>query len=104
MQMPKPDYEPYVSQEGAFLVCETLSVDSDDYFNKLVLFPNPVKQNFSLSKEISSAIIYNSNGQELLEFKSNQASFDVSTLIEGVYFIKAYTANSEIQVFKFIKQ
>ena len=104
MQMPKPDYQPYVRPEGAFLVGETLSLDSDDYFNKLVLFPNPVKQNFSLSKEISSAIIYNSNGQELLEFKSNQASFDVSTLIEGVYFIKAYTANSKIQVFKFIKQ
>lgn len=104
VQMPKPDYEAYVRPEGAFLVGETLSVDSNDYFEKLALFPNPVKQYFKLSKEIASAMVYNSNGQKILEFKNNQASFDVSTLIEGVYFIKAYTANSEIQVFKFIKQ
>ena len=101
---PKPDYIPYVRPEGAYLVGELLSVDSEDYFNELVLFPNPVKQNFKLSKEISSAIIYNSNGQEILEFKSNQASFDVSLLNKGVYFIKTYTDNGGIQVFKFIKQ
>ncbi|MBF8148757.1 T9SS type A sorting domain-containing protein [Winogradskyella sp. F6397] len=103
-QTPKPDYIPYVRPEGAYLVGETLSIDSDDYFNKLVLYPNPVKQNFRLSKEISSAVIYNANGQEILKFNSNQASFDVSKLVEGVYFIKAYTATSDIQVFKFIKQ
>ncbi|WP_179351272.1 T9SS type A sorting domain-containing protein [Winogradskyella vidalii] len=104
VQTPKPDYIPYVRPEGAYLVGEILSVDSNDYFEKLVLYPNPVNQNFSLSKEISSAVIYNANGQEILKFKSNQASFDVSKLVEGVYFIKAYTATSEIQVFKFIKQ
>jgi len=104
VQMPKPDYEAYVRPEGAFLVGETLSVDSNDYFEKLALFPNPVKQNFSLSKEISSAIIYNSNGLKILEFKSDQTSYNVSTLIDGVYFIKAYADNGEIQVFKFIKQ
>ncbi len=105
VQSPKPDYIPYVRPEGAYLVGETLSVDSfDANSNKLVLFPNPVKQNFRLSNEITSASIYNANGQTILEFKKNQASFDVSILIDGIYFMKAYTTNGEIQVFKFIKQ
>ncbi|WP_179338497.1 T9SS type A sorting domain-containing protein [Winogradskyella ludwigii] len=104
MQSPKPDYEPYVRPVGAFLVGESLSIDSNDDFNKLALFPNPVKQNFKLSKEIASAVIYNTNGNKILEFKSNQTSFDVASLTEGVYFIKAYSENNEIQVFKFIKQ
>ncbi|WP_178984316.1 T9SS type A sorting domain-containing protein [Winogradskyella helgolandensis] len=104
VQTPKPDYIPYVRPEGAYLVGEVLSVDSEDDFNKIALFPNPVKQHFSLSKGISSAIIYNANGQEILIFKSNQNSFDVSKLVKGVYFVKAYTATNEIQVFKFIKQ
>ena len=104
MQSPKPDYEPYVRPVGAFLVGESLSIDSNDDFNKLALFPNPVKQNFKLSKEIASAVIYNTNGNKILEFKSNQTSFDVASLTEGVYFMKAYSENNEIQVFKFIKQ
>ena len=104
LQTPKPDYIPYVRPVGAYLVGETLSIDTHDYFNKLVLFPNPVKHDFRLSKEISSAVIYNYNGQKILEFKSNQDAFDVSTLNEGVYFVKAYTANNKIQVFKFVKQ
>ena len=104
VQLPKPDYEPYVRPEGAFLVGETLSIDSNEDFNKLTLFPNPVKQNFRLSKEIASAIIYNTTGQKVLEFKSHQGSFDVSLLNKGVYFLKAYSEHSEVQVFKFIKQ
>jgi hypothetical protein len=105
LQSPKPDYIPYVRPEGAYLVGELLSVDSfNPNTNKLVLFPNPVKQNFRLSTEITSASIYNASGQTILEFKKNQASFDVSSLINGIYFMKAYTITGEIQVFKFIKQ
>ena len=104
MQTPKPDYIPYVRPEGAYLVGETLSIDTNHYFKKLVLFPNPVEHDFRLSKEIDSAIIYNVTGQKVLEFNNNQDSFDVSTLIEGVYFIKAHTRTGENQIFKFIKQ
>ncbi|WP_298946179.1 T9SS type A sorting domain-containing protein [uncultured Polaribacter sp.] len=102
---PIPNYEPYVRPEGAYLVGETLSTNSFDLeTNKLVLFPNIVKQNFKLSKEISSAIIYNLKGQIVLEFKSNHISYDVSILNDGVYFLKTSTKNGEYQSFKFIKQ
>lgn len=104
VQIPKPDPIPYVRPLGAYLVGETLSTDSENEFHKLVLFPNPVKQNFKLSKQITTATIFNANGQVVLEFKSNQAIFDVSFLNKGVYFIKAHTENFGIQVFKFIKQ
>ena len=104
LQSPKPDYVPYVRPEGAYLVGETLNTNSEVFTNKLVLFPNIVKQNFKLSKEISSAIIYNLKGQEVLEFKSNQISFNVSMLREGLYLLKTLAENGEYQVFKFIKQ
>lgn len=104
VQAPQPDYVPYVRPEGAYLVGETLSANSEVFTNKLVLFPNIVTQSFKLSKEISSAIIYNFNGQKILEFKSNQISFDVSMLHEGIYLLKTLAENGERQVFKFIKQ
>ena len=102
---PIPDFEPYVRPEGAHLVGEILSTDSIDLeTSKLTLFPNIVKQSFKLSKEISSAIVYNIKGQEVLEFKSNQISFDVSKLKDGVYLLKTSTKNGKLQFFKFIKQ
>ncbi|WP_339881473.1 T9SS type A sorting domain-containing protein [Polaribacter vadi] len=102
---PMPDYEPYVRPEGAYLVGETLRVDSNiTETNKLVLFPNVVNQNFKLSEEISSAIIYNIKGQKILMFKSNQTSFDVSMLTNGVYLLKTLGENGNHQIFKFIKQ
>ncbi|CAH8283028.1 putative secreted protein (Por secretion system target) [Mariniflexile fucanivorans] len=101
----KPDYIPYVRPEGAHLVGETLSVNSNILEeNNLVLYPNPVKQSFKLSKEISSAIIYNLSGQKILEFKGNQTSFDVSILNDGIYVFKVISKNGESQFSKFIKQ
>ncbi|MEP2169427.1 MAG: T9SS type A sorting domain-containing protein [Polaribacter sp.] len=100
-----PDYEPYVRPEGAHLVGETLSAYTNiTETNKLILFPNIVNQNFKLSKEISSAIIYNIKGQKVLTFKSNQTFFDVSMLTDGVYLIKTLEKNGNRQIFKFIKQ
>lgn len=105
LQSPKPDYESYVRPEGAYLVGEILSVDSGiEEINKLILYPNPIKQSFKLSEKISSAIIYNLKGQKVLEFKNNQTFFDISMLKKGIYILKALTEDDIIQVFKFIKQ
>ncbi|MFW2348017.1 MAG: T9SS type A sorting domain-containing protein [Wenyingzhuangia sp.] len=102
---PIPDFEPYERPEGAYLVGETLNTSSVNIaIDALVLFPNIVKQRFKLSKEIAGAIVYNLTGQEILEFKNNQVSFDVSILKEGVYLLKTVTKDGEHQVFKFIKQ
>lgn len=105
LQSPKPDYVPYVRPKGAFLVGETLSVHSNKAENdNLNLFPNPVNDSFKLSKEISSAIVYNLSGQKILEFKSNQISFNVSILKSGIYVVKIISKNGENQFLKFIKQ
>jgi hypothetical protein len=95
----------YKRPEGAFLVGETLSIDSNNFEkNNLTLFPNPVTKSFKLSKEIASAIIYNLSGQKILEFKSNQTAFDVSILNDGIYVFKSISKNGESQFSKFIKQ
>jgi len=105
LQSPKPDFVPYVRPEGAHLVGETLSIDTDiSAINKLVLFPNVVKNSFKLSKEISTAIVYNLNGQKVLEFKSSQTSYDASILNEGIYLVKTITKNGENHIFKIIKE
>ncbi|MDO7172421.1 T9SS type A sorting domain-containing protein [Mariniflexile sp. AS56] len=105
VQSPKPDFIPYARPEGAFLNGETLSVDANKLdTNNLVLFPNPVKQSFKLSKEIDSAIIYNLSGQKILEFKSNQPAFDVSILNSGMYVFKTISKNGESEFLQFIKQ
>ena len=105
LQSPKPDYIPYVRPEGAYLVCEeTLSTDSFNFTKKPALFPNPVSERFKLSENISSGVIYNLKGEKVLEFNTNQVSFDVSMLNNGIYILKTLTSNGEHQIFKFIKQ
>ncbi|MEP3838639.1 MAG: T9SS type A sorting domain-containing protein [Algibacter sp.] len=104
LQSPKPDFIPYVRPEGAYLVSETLSVNSNNFIeNTLNLYPNPVTQNFKLSIEIESAIIYNLSGQKILEFNGNQTTYDVSTLNDGIYVFKSLSRNGESQFLKFIK-
>ncbi|NRD20681.1 T9SS type A sorting domain-containing protein [Winogradskyella eckloniae] len=104
VQSPKPDFIPYTRPEGAYLVGETLSIDSETDFNQIVLYPNPVKDSFRLTKNISSAIIYNIEGQQILKFNQNEPYFNVSSLKEGVYFVKAYSSNNDVQAFKIIKK
>ena len=105
LQSPKPDYIPYARPPGAYLVGETLSVKSNILEeNSLVLFPNPVQHSFQLSREITSAILYNLSGQQVLEFNGNQTSFDVSGLIDGVYLLRTISSNGEAHLFKIVKE
>jgi hypothetical protein len=58
----------------------------------LQLFPNPVKDvlNIKMNDDLSQAIIYNLQGQKVIESTTKQ--INVSNLENGVYFIKV---NSE---------
>nr|BDG62585.1 fucoidanase [Flavobacterium sp.] len=105
LQSPKPNYIPYARPEGAYLVGETLSVKSNILEeNILLLFPNPVKQSFQLSRDIDSGIIYSLTGQKILEFNSNQVSYDVSGLVDGIYVLKTISSNGQGHLFKFVKE
>ena len=59
------------------------------------IFPNPVKDILKISNkeniEISSIIVYNTLGQQVLSFvntSNNLSAIDVSKLTKGLHFIK----------------
>lgn len=57
----------------------------------LQVFPNPVQSviHFNVPEPVKSVQIYNVNGQKIKEEKVNEAMLEVSSLSQGVYFIKA---------------
>ncbi|MDR6300842.1 T9SS type A sorting domain-containing protein [Mesonia maritima] len=71
------------------------------------LYPNPVEEklNIKTSQIISSFSIYNALGQVITEnTEIEKNTIDVSTLAEGIYFIKMETENGTSSTKKFIKK
>src|SRR5690606_33239682 len=89
---------------------ESLNVQN---FNKdqFLLYPNPVKNEIHLSSQNDLGTlgiqIFNITGKLLntvnVDFEK-QASVDVSSLSNGIYFLKLTDKNGNIQVKKFIKE
>ena len=73
--------------------------------NQVTVYPNPVNNKLSLKfskgEEISSVIIYDALGKELINTKEKE--IDVSVLQNGVYLIQVST-KSTIYNAKFIKE
>jgi len=59
---------------------------------------------FSQPNEIESIIIYNSQGQILLNQKNTNNSIDVSNLKNGIYFLSIINNDSQKIEVKFIKE
>jgi len=74
--------------------------------NSIEIYPNPAADFLAIKNcsdnIVKSATILNSSGQTLIHSKSSN-SINVSTLNQGVYFVKLET-NSGDQVFKFLKR
>ncbi|WP_139959231.1 T9SS type A sorting domain-containing protein [Flavicella sediminum] len=68
------------------------------------LFPNPVTGSFQISSEeaIQNVQVYGINGSLLRTFNA-QASYDISNLTAGVYFVKSNTASGSKTV-KIVKK
>ena len=71
------------------------------------VYPNPVKDILNLTsiEPILSVTVYTVSGQLVLSEKSENAiqKIDLSTLSNGVYFVKAFTANAQ-KTIKVVKQ
>lgn len=73
----------------------------------IYLYPNPATNYFTLNMAASKVQIYSVTGQLMKSFNGNQAAvyqFNVSDLSNGVYVVKAYDDNEELQVMKFVKK
>ncbi|MFA9390998.1 MAG: discoidin domain-containing protein, partial [Prolixibacteraceae bacterium] len=75
----------------------------DDIRNSVSFYPNPVKNQITLSvNDFTSVTVYSLSGVKLLN--SIHKSFDVSNLENGIYLIKVNTSNGSILNAKFLKQ
>ena len=75
--------------------------------NKLVFYPNPVKDllHLSFSNEISKVVVVNLLGQKVVEFQSNttHTTLNLSELPSGTYLVKVISGDS-IKTIKIIKE
>ena len=80
-----------------------LKTNEINFKNKIIIYPNPAKQeiNISSTQKIEKISVYNSLGQFL--FNSNASKINVEKLEKGIYFIKITTEKGEL-VEKFIKE
>ncbi len=91
---------------GAFEYDSSLGINSDNYFDSLVIFPNPVKNILYLKSEknISQYEIFNILGQKISSHKLKNNKIGVSKLPKGTYYLKAIIDKNNTKTLKFIKQ
>ena len=81
-----------------------LSTDKQIFNDIVHLYPNPVNDTFSLSKNITSTTVFNLLGQEVMSFSNNQNQYDVSSLKNGFYIVKTVLENDKINSIRFVKK
>jgi Alpha amylase, catalytic domain/Secretion system C-terminal sorting domain len=82
----------------------TLSTNTFSQNNKIVLYPNPSSNYFSINATLSKVQVYATTGQLVKSFNTNQNQYNVSDLSKGLYFVKATNENNEVKVMQFLKQ
>lgn len=88
--------------------CDYHSATSDSGISdKLLVFPNPVSDQISLSlppgMEAINIVIYNLMGKKLLTTEYKDAAIDVSILNQGYYIIKVSDEEGKVVLSKFVK-
>ncbi len=83
-----------------------LSLNTYNFDNSFIVYPNPVNDTFSVSIDTKKIEIYNITGQLVKTFttKFSDESLSVSDLENGVYLVKVIDNNNNQATKKFIKQ
>ena len=81
-----------------------LSVNTYQLNTAIYLYPNIVDSTFGLSQKITSAIVINALGQEILSFSENKNKYNVFHLKKDVFFIKIILENGEKETIRFVKK
>ena len=87
---------------------QTLSINDNDLFNELAVYPNPVNNKLfikSTSQNIDYIVVTNINGQIIFEknIDSNESYIDCKSLGSGVYFVELNNTEGFKTIRKFIK-
>jgi Leucine-rich repeat (LRR) protein len=103
------DYNFPITTNTATTTIQTLGTPTFDFDANFALYPNPAKNQITLSAknemELNSVEIYNTLGQLILVVANaeNSSTIDVSALLSGTYFVKINT-NKGVSSSKFIKE
>jgi hypothetical protein len=105
-----PPYNPIAVDNLYFRIFDlnNLSVDTHGFKNKVSIYPNPAKENITMSANFifDKAIIVNNLGQHVNTlYKNKEDIYDVQSLSNGIYYVSYYTKSNDIVgVSKLIKQ
>ncbi|WP_115816017.1 T9SS type A sorting domain-containing protein [Winogradskyella eximia] len=103
LSIPITDCVPYVRPDGAFLVGETLSTNSDDFINKsdVKFYPNPVTDRLTITRtamEENYITVVNVLGTKVItktwDNGTTTTQLDLSALNSGIYFVKLSNGNN----------
>lgn len=64
----------------------------------LNLYPNPTTDYFRLAndQEIAKIQVYNIVGKKMLEFSTKQETYDISSLRDGLYLVRMFSADNKV--------
>jgi 1,4-alpha-glucan branching enzyme len=85
----------------------SLAIANFEKQDEIYLYPNPATNYFTLNTAASKVQIFSITGQLMKSFNTSQNAsyqYNVSDLNNGMYVVKAYNVNEELQVMKFIKK
>jgi len=105
-----PPYNPINIENVYFRIFDlnNLSVDTNSFKNKVSIYPNPAKENITISDNFlfEKAFIVNSLGQHVNTlYKNKEDIYDVQSLSNGIYYVSYYNkSNDVVGVSKLIKQ
>ncbi len=105
-----PPYNPIYIENVYFRIFDlnNLSVDTNGFKNKVSIYPNPAKENITMSANFifDKAIIVNNLGQQVNTlYKNKEDIYDVQSLSNGIYYVSYYDKSNDIVgVSKLIKQ
>jgi uncharacterized repeat protein (TIGR01451 family) len=96
------DYNFPIITNTATSTYQLLNANSFDFENEFALYPNPVKDKFSIKTknglEIQSIEIYNTLGQIMMSVPKTSENIDVSALQTGTYFVKVSTEKGKSSI------
>jgi 1,4-alpha-glucan branching enzyme len=84
-----------------------LAIANYEKDSSIYMYPNPAVNYFTLNLETTKVEIYSTLGQIVKTYnslKNSLSQFDISDLNSGVYIVKVYDNQSQVQIMKLIKK
>jgi 1,4-alpha-glucan branching enzyme len=84
----------------------SLAIANFEKKDGIYLYPNPATNYFTLNTNTLKVQVFSITGQLVKSFNTSQGAayqYAVNDLNKGLYIVKAYNENSEVQIIKFLK-